>query len=102
MTFDLSCLLQRSIEGAHGFSPRPVDMSNVTLSRDLHVSAALHTPTPALPGLLFETPYCVCVLQTMAELLAENYHNIWAQKKKLELESKGLFINMLHTVQTVQ
>lgn len=26
----------------------------------------------------------------MAELLAENYHNIWAQKKKLELEAKGL------------
>ncbi|XP_016377141.1 ryanodine receptor 2 [Sinocyclocheilus rhinocerous] len=58
----ISLSSQRSIEGAHGFSPRPVDMSNVTLSRDLH---------------------------TMAELLAENYHNIWAQKKKLELESKG-------------
>ncbi|XP_016334559.1 ryanodine receptor 2-like, partial [Sinocyclocheilus anshuiensis] len=57
----ISLSSQRSIEGAHGFSPRPVDMSNVTLSRDLH---------------------------TMAELLAENYHNIWAQKKKLELESK--------------
>nr|XP_021335867.1 ryanodine receptor 2 [Danio rerio] len=58
----ISLSSQRSIEGAHGFSPRPVDMSNVTLSRDLH---------------------------SMAELLAENYHNIWAQKKKLELESKG-------------
>lgn len=31
----------------------------------------------------------VFVFQSMAELLAENYHNIWAQKKKLELESKG-------------
>lgn len=29
------------------------------------------------------------VLQSMAELLAENYHNIWAKKKKLELEAKG-------------
>ncbi|KAG1945378.1 ryanodine receptor [Pimephales promelas] len=58
----ISLSSQRSIEGAHGFSPRPVDMSNVTLSRDLH---------------------------SMAELLAENYHNIWAQKKKLELEAKG-------------
>lgn len=28
-------------------------------------------------------------LQSMAELLAENYHNIWAKKKKLELEAKG-------------
>lgn len=25
----------------------------------------------------------------MAELLAENYHNIWAKRKKLELEAKG-------------
>ncbi|KAJ8264428.1 hypothetical protein GJAV_G00149040 [Gymnothorax javanicus] len=53
---------QLSIEGTHGFSPRPIDMSNVTLSRDLH---------------------------SMAELLAENYHNIWAKKKKVELEAKG-------------
>ncbi|XP_072559363.1 ryanodine receptor 2 isoform X3 [Paramormyrops kingsleyae] len=52
---------QLSIEGTHGFTPRPIDMSNVTLSRDLH---------------------------SMAELLAENYHNIWAKKKKMELESK--------------
>lgn len=25
----------------------------------------------------------------MAEMMAENYHNIWAKKKKLELEAKG-------------
>lgn len=25
----------------------------------------------------------------MAEHLAENYHNAWAKKKKLELETKG-------------
>ncbi|MED6246409.1 Ryanodine receptor 2 [Ataeniobius toweri] len=53
---------QLSFEGAPSFSPRPVDMSNVTLSRDM---------------------------QSMAELLAENYHNIWARKKKMELEAKG-------------
>uniref|UniRef100_A0A8C3ARP2 Ryanodine receptor 2 n=1 Tax=Cyclopterus lumpus TaxID=8103 RepID=A0A8C3ARP2_CYCLU len=47
---------------APAFSPRPIDMSNVTLSRDM---------------------------QSMAELLAENYHNIWARKKKMELEAKG-------------
>uniref|UniRef100_A0AAZ1Y3U1 Ryanodine receptor 2 n=1 Tax=Oreochromis aureus TaxID=47969 RepID=A0AAZ1Y3U1_OREAU len=29
------------------------------------------------------------LLQSMAELLAENYHNIWARKKKLELEARG-------------
>lgn len=53
---------QVSIDAAHGYSPRAIDMSNVTLSRDLHA---------------------------MAEMMAENYHNIWAKKKKLELESKG-------------
>ncbi|XP_063324726.1 ryanodine receptor 2-like isoform X2 [Pelmatolapia mariae] len=53
---------QLSFEGASAFSPRPTDMSNVTLSRDL---------------------------QSMAELLAENYHNIWARKKKVELEARG-------------
>ncbi|XP_030255117.1 ryanodine receptor 2 isoform X5 [Sparus aurata] len=53
---------QLSFEGGPAFSPRPIDMSNVTLSRDM---------------------------QSMAELLAENYHNIWARKKKMELEAKG-------------
>uniref|UniRef100_A0A8D0AH85 Ryanodine receptor 2 n=1 Tax=Sander lucioperca TaxID=283035 RepID=A0A8D0AH85_SANLU len=53
---------QQSFEGAPAFSPRPIDMSNVTLSRDM---------------------------QSMAELLAENYHNTWARKKKMELEAKG-------------
>ncbi|XP_038616986.1 ryanodine receptor 2 [Tachyglossus aculeatus] len=52
---------QVSIDTAHGYSPRAIDMSNVTLSRDLHA---------------------------MAEIMAENYHNIWAKKKKMELEAK--------------
>lgn len=29
----------------------------------------------------------------MVEVVAENYHNIWAKKKKLELESKGEFVS---------
>ncbi|XP_047677282.1 ryanodine receptor 3 isoform X4 [Tachysurus fulvidraco] len=45
-----------------GFHPSPVDMSNVLLSREL---------------------------QAMVELLAENYHNIWAKKKKSDLAVKG-------------
>uniref|UniRef100_A0A2I3GX59 Ryanodine receptor 2 n=1 Tax=Nomascus leucogenys TaxID=61853 RepID=A0A2I3GX59_NOMLE len=53
---------QVSVDAAHGYSPRAIDMSNVTLCRDLHA---------------------------MAEMMAENYHNIWAKKKKMELESKG-------------
>ncbi|XP_038551055.1 ryanodine receptor 3-like [Micropterus salmoides] len=45
----------------NGFSP-PMDLHNVTLSREL---------------------------QGMVEVVAENYHNIWAKKKKTELVSKG-------------
>uniref|UniRef100_A0A8D0HN71 Ryanodine receptor 2 n=1 Tax=Sphenodon punctatus TaxID=8508 RepID=A0A8D0HN71_SPHPU len=52
---------QVSVDTAHGYSPRAIDMSNVTLSRELHA---------------------------MAEMMAENYHNIWAKKKKMELEAK--------------
>ncbi|XP_029984596.1 ryanodine receptor 3 [Sphaeramia orbicularis] len=46
----------------NGFSPAPMDLHNVTLSREL---------------------------QGMVEVVAENYHNIWAKKKKSELISKG-------------
>uniref|UniRef100_A0A670I8M0 Ryanodine receptor 2 n=1 Tax=Podarcis muralis TaxID=64176 RepID=A0A670I8M0_PODMU len=52
---------QVSVDTVHGYSPRAIDMSNVTLSRELHA---------------------------MAEMMAENYHNIWAKKKKIELEAK--------------
>ncbi|KAF3708096.1 Ryanodine receptor 2 [Channa argus] len=53
---------QLSFEGASTFSPKPMDMSNITLSWE----------------------QCA-----MAEQLAENYHNALARKKKLELGSKG-------------
>ncbi|XP_056888735.1 ryanodine receptor 2 isoform X2 [Takifugu flavidus] len=53
---------QMSFDGDLGFSPRPTDISNITLSRDL---------------------------QSLADLLAENYHNIWAKQKKGDLEAKG-------------
>ncbi|TRZ16704.1 hypothetical protein HGM15179_010409, partial [Zosterops borbonicus] len=54
--------ISQTSQVTHGYTPRAIDMSNVTLSRDLHA---------------------------MAEMMAENYHNIWAKKKKLELEAKG-------------
>lgn len=40
----------------------------------------------------------VVFVQSMAELLAENYHNIWARKKKMELEAKGRYKTHSHTV----
>ncbi|XP_072555327.1 ryanodine receptor 3 isoform X3 [Paramormyrops kingsleyae] len=53
--------ISQSSQG-NGYSPCPVDMSNVLLSREL---------------------------QGMVEVVAENYHNIWAKKKKTELGSRG-------------
>ncbi|KAI7799584.1 putative ryanodine receptor 3 [Triplophysa rosa] len=55
---------QRKIsESSQGeFKPTPQDLENVILSREL---------------------------QAMVETVAENYHNIWAKKKKIELDSKG-------------
>ncbi|KAM4640861.1 ryanodine receptor 1 [Discoglossus pictus] len=44
------------------FSPTPIDLTGITISREL---------------------------QSMAEQLAENYHNTWGRKKKHELEAKG-------------
>lgn len=46
----------------YNYNPQPVDMTNLTLSREM---------------------------QTMAERLAENAHDIWAKKKKEEMEACG-------------
>ncbi|KAM8832098.1 ryanodine receptor 3 isoform 4-T4 [Spinachia spinachia] len=46
----------------NGFTPAPVDLHNVPLSREL---------------------------QGMVEIVAENYHNIWAKRKKSELSKGG-------------
>ncbi|XP_052415505.1 ryanodine receptor 3-like isoform X1 [Carassius gibelio] len=46
----------------NGFNPNPLDMSSVLLSREL---------------------------QSMVEVVAENYHNIWAKKKKSDLCSRA-------------
>lgn len=34
----LLIFIQVSVDTAHGYTPRAIDMSNVTLSRELHVS----------------------------------------------------------------
>ena len=48
--------------GPANYNPQPVDMTNLTLSREM---------------------------QNMAERLAENAHDIWAKKTKHELEASG-------------
>ncbi|XP_033127881.1 ryanodine receptor 2-like [Anneissia japonica] len=50
------------VESPHGYNPRPIDMSNITLTRDM---------------------------QNMAERLAENAHDLWAKKTKTTLEASG-------------
>jgi len=92
---------QLSFEGASAFIPRPVDVSNVTLSRDMQVKyiISLYTQKESTNALdkSFDLQsiiqpcmmIIIVLLQSMAELLAENYHNIWARKKKMELEAKG-------------
>lgn len=77
----------------------------------IQATATVHNPLISLIWLFQETyrydntslnPLCYVViilsiiifyicLQSMAEQLAENYHNTWGRKKKLELQSKGKY-----------
>ncbi|XP_071962240.1 ryanodine receptor 2-like isoform X3 [Antedon mediterranea] len=50
------------VESPHGYNPRPIDMNNITLTRDM---------------------------QNMAERLAENAHDLWAKKTKSTLDKTG-------------
>uniref|UniRef100_A0A8C8D3B2 Ryanodine receptor 3 n=1 Tax=Oncorhynchus tshawytscha TaxID=74940 RepID=A0A8C8D3B2_ONCTS len=54
--------ISQSSSQGNGFNPTPIDTSNVVLSREL---------------------------QGMMEVVAENYHNIWAKKKKNDLGIRG-------------
>uniref|UniRef100_A0A1A8C289 Ryanodine receptor 1b (Skeletal) n=1 Tax=Nothobranchius kadleci TaxID=1051664 RepID=A0A1A8C289_NOTKA len=58
----ISQTAQATYDPSHGYNPQPIDISGMALSREL---------------------------QSMAEQLAENYHNTWGRKKKLELQAKG-------------
>ncbi|XP_072171379.1 ryanodine receptor 2-like [Diadema setosum] len=51
-----------AMESPHGYNPRPIDMSNITLTREM---------------------------QNMAERLAENLHDVWAKKTKTDMEIRG-------------
>uniref|UniRef100_A0A8C7IRK1 Ryanodine receptor 1 n=1 Tax=Oncorhynchus kisutch TaxID=8019 RepID=A0A8C7IRK1_ONCKI len=61
-TRKISQTAQATYDPSHGYSPSPVDITAMALSREL---------------------------QSMAEQLAENYHNTWGRKKKMELMGKG-------------
>jgi len=57
------CLQSDSKANIYDYDPNPVDMTNLTLSREM---------------------------QNMAERLSENAHDIWARKKKEEMAASGL------------
>ncbi|KAK7883047.1 hypothetical protein WMY93_029221 [Mugilogobius chulae] len=61
-TRKISQTAQATYDPSHGYNPQPIDITAMALSREL---------------------------QSMAEQLAENYHNTWGRKKKLELQAKG-------------
>ncbi|KPP74149.1 hypothetical protein Z043_106725, partial [Scleropages formosus] len=61
-TRKISQTAQATYDPSHGYNPQPIDISGMALSREL---------------------------QAMAEQLAENYHNTWGRKKKMELQAKG-------------
>lgn len=72
-----------------------MDLHNVTLSRELQVG--FHLTLPKCSHVSSNTKYkklrkAALFLQGMVEVVAENYHNIWAKKKKTELVSKGVQI----------
>lgn len=37
-------------------------------------------------------------VQSMAEQVAENYHNTWGRKKKMELQGKGMIVFFVHCI----
>ncbi|TMS07041.1 Ryanodine receptor 1 [Larimichthys crocea] len=61
-TRKISQTAQATYDPSHGYNPQPIDITGMALSREL---------------------------QSMAEQLAENYHNTWGRKKKVELQAKG-------------
>ncbi|XP_023662899.1 ryanodine receptor 1b isoform X3 [Paramormyrops kingsleyae] len=61
-TRKISHTAQVTYDPSQGYNPQPIDITGMAISREL---------------------------QSMAEQLAENYHNTWGRKKKLELQAKG-------------
>uniref|UniRef100_H9G6F5 Ryanodine receptor 1 n=1 Tax=Anolis carolinensis TaxID=28377 RepID=H9G6F5_ANOCA len=60
-------------------------------TRKISQTQVLYLPAPPPQELYIFCHYYLPILplQAMAEQLAENYHNTWGRKKKLELEAKG-------------
>lgn len=69
----VSLIVQGDSANPFNYNPHPVDMTNLTLSREM---------------------------QNMAERLADNAHDIWAKKKKEELITCGWYkftLNIFHS-----
>lgn len=89
------CVFQATYDPSQGYSPQPIEISHMALSRELQVwwHWSLDRPSYLLHTLLFDhvffSSFNFSFAQSMAEQLAENYHNTWGRKKKMELQSKG-------------
>ncbi|XP_056911321.1 ryanodine receptor 1-like isoform X1 [Takifugu flavidus] len=82
----ISQTAQATYDPSHGYSPQPIDITHMALSRDLQV----HLQISHWSMLKVHLVLIDCISEkSMAEQLAENYHNTWGRKKKLELQSKG-------------
>lgn len=61
----------------------------MALSRELQVNVFLTLTEKRLLLCEYSIDMLRFGMQSMAEQLAENYHNTWGRKKKLELQAKG-------------
>lgn len=87
LTHLLCC--QATYDPSHGYSPQPIDISGMALSRELQVNVFLTLTEKRLLLCEYSIDMLRFGMQSMAEQLAENYHNTWGRKKKLELQAKG-------------
>ncbi|KAG7259122.1 LOW QUALITY PROTEIN: hypothetical protein CRUP_027105 [Coryphaenoides rupestris] len=87
-TRKMSQTAQATYDPSHGYNPQPIDITGMALSRELQATydpSHGYNPQPIdITGMALSRE-----LQSMAEQLAENYHNTWGRKKKMELQSKG-------------
>lgn len=94
------CITLILFQAHHGYSPKPFDLRNMTLTREVQVFTGISTNSI---GVFWAQSICVNLntevgdnvismphcFQALAERLAENSHDLWAKTKKQELEEIG-------------
>ena len=98
------CITLILFQAHHGYSPKPFDLRNMTLTREVQVCTGISTNfirglqnnfwsrsirvnlNKEVGDSVISMPHC---FQALAERLAENSHDLWAKTKKQELEEIG-------------